>query len=106
MKKINLRIFMIAATAIIVLNFASLSGLESYNTNNKTQYLLGMMGSLWTVLRFPVFTFFWKFIYGHFNIFLFATGIFINSAFYAIIIERILYLLRKKPKIPLGQSGI
>lgn len=106
MKKFNLRIFMIAATAIIVLNLASLSGLEAYNTHNRSHYFLSMMGSLWSILRFPVFTLFWESIYGHFNIFLFATGIFINCAFYAVIIERIFYLLRKKPKIPNVPTGI
>jgi hypothetical protein len=100
MKKFNLRIFMIATVAIIVLNFASLSGLEAYQTQNKSHYLLSMMGSLWTLLRFPIFTFFWKSIYGHFNIFLFATGVFINCAFYGVIVERIFFLFHKKSKIP------
>jgi hypothetical protein len=106
MNKFNLRIFMIAAAAIVLLNFASLSGLEAYNTHNTSHQILSMMGSLWRVLRFPVFTFFWKLIYGHFNIFLFSTGIFINSAFYAVIIERIFYLLRKKQKFPHVPNGI
>jgi len=91
---------MIATAAMIALNFASLSGLEAYNTQNKSHQLLSMMGSLWTVLRFPVFSFFWKFIYGHFNIFLFSIGVFINCAFYAIIVERIFYILGKKPTLP------
>ena len=91
---------MIATAAMIAVNFASLSGLEAYDTHNKSHYLLSTMGSLWIVLRFPVFTFFWKIIYGHFNIFLFATGVFLNCAFYGVIVERIFYLLGKKPKIP------
>jgi hypothetical protein len=106
MKKFNLRIFMIATAAIIVLTFISLSGLEAYQTQNKSNYLLSVMGSLWTALRFPIFTFFWKSVYGHFNIFLFATGIFINCAFYGVIIERIFYLFRKKSKVPPVQTRI
>ena len=97
---------MIGTTAMVVLNFASLSGLEAYDTQNNSHHLLRMLGSLWTVLRFPVFTFFWKFIYGHFNIFLFATGVFINCAFYGVIAERIFYLVRKKRKIQPVQTGI
>ena len=97
---------MIATTAIIVLNFASLSGLEAHDTQNKSHQLLSMLGSLWIVLRFPVFTFLWKFIYGHFNIFLFATGVFLNCTFYGVIIERAIYLLKKKRKTPAVQTGI
>ncbi len=93
---------MIATTAIIVLNVASLSGLEAYHTQNKSHYLLSMMGSLWIVLRFPIFTFFWKFIYTQFNIFLFSTAVFINCAFYGLIVERIFSLFRKKRKENLG----
>ena len=106
MKKFNLRVFMIATTAIIVLNFASLSGLEAYNTQNKSYHFLYTMGSLWKVLRFPVFTFFWKFIYGDFNIFLFSTAVFINCAFYAIITERIFSLFRKRAKFPHAPTGV
>ncbi|HZZ75331.1 MAG TPA: hypothetical protein VFE04_05355 [Puia sp.] len=92
MKKFKLRIFMIATVAIIVLNIASLSGLEAYNTQNKSHYFLFMMGSMWQVLRFPVFTFFWKFIYTDFNIVLFSTAVFIDCVFYGLIVERIFYL--------------
>ena len=106
MKKFSLRVFMIATTSIIVLNFASLTGLEAYNTQNKSHQLLSILGSIWTELRFPVFTFLWKFIYGHFNIFLFATGVFLNCAFYGVIIERVIYFLKKKRKIPSVQTGI
>ena len=89
---------MIATAAIIVLNIASLTGLEAYNTQNKSHYLLFMMGSMWKVLRFPVFTFFWKFIYTDFNLLLFSIAVFIDCAFYGLIVERIFYLFRRKQK--------
>ena len=73
MKKINLRIFMIASYRNYHIKFCSVCPDWSYNTHDKSNYLLSMMGSLWKVLRFPVFTILWKFIYSHFNIFFFAT---------------------------------
>jgi hypothetical protein len=106
MKKFNLRIFMIATVVTILLNFVSLVGLEAHGTLNRSHTLLGMVGSIWTVLRFPIFTCFWKFIYSPFNIILFSIAIFLNCAFYGVIVERIFYFLRKKRKFPPVPTGI
>jgi hypothetical protein len=100
MKKFNLRMFMIATVVLVLLNFVSWAGLEAHNTPDRSHTLLGMVGSIWTVLRFPIFTLFWKFLYSQNNILLFSTAVSINCVFYAIIVERIYYFLRKKPKIP------
>jgi hypothetical protein len=106
MKKFNLRIFLIATVIIILLNLVSLSGLEARDTPNRSHTLLGIVGSFWTILRFPIFTFFWKFIYHPFNIILFSIAVFLNCAFYGVIVERIFYLIRKKSKFPPVPTGI
>jgi hypothetical protein len=99
MKKFNLRIFIIATVVTILSTFVSWAGLEAHVTQDRSHALLGEVGSLWTILRFPTFTFFGKFLYGQNNILLFSTAVFINCVFYAIIVERIFYLFRKKRKI-------
>jgi hypothetical protein len=100
MKKFNLKIFMIVTVVAVSLCFVSWVGLETYNTNNRSHTLLWMVGSTWTVLRFPIFTIFWKFLYSQNNILLFSIAVFLNCSFYGLIVERIFYLLRKKPKSP------
>jgi hypothetical protein len=94
-----MRIFLIATVVTILLNFVSWAGLEAHDTQNRTHTLLGVVGSLWTILRFPIFTFFWKFLYSQNDNLLFSTAVFINCVFYAIIVERIFYLFHKKRKI-------
>jgi hypothetical protein len=106
MKKFNLRIFMIATVVAILLNFADWVALTAHNTPNSPHILLWVADRFWSLLRFPIFTFFWKFIYFPFNIILFSIAVFLNCAFYGVIVERIFYLLRKKSKIPLGQTRI
>ena len=106
MKKFNLRIFIIATVAVVLLTFVSWAGLEAHNTPDKSHTLLGIIGSLWTVLRFPLFTFFWKFPFGQNNILLYSTAVFVNCVFYGLIIERIFYLLHKRPKVPTFQKSI
>jgi hypothetical protein len=106
MKKFNLRIFMIATAVMVLLNFVSWAGLEAYQMQYRSHPFLMAIGSMWTVLRFPFFTFFWHFIYKIDNFFIYSTVVFLNCAFYGVIVERIFYLFRKKSKIPLGQSGI
>jgi hypothetical protein len=100
MKKFNLRIFMIATVVTILLNFVNWAALAAHNTQSSSPALLWVADRLWTILRFPIITFFWKFIYNPFNIILFSISVFLNCAFYAVIVERIFYLLRKKSKIP------
>lgn len=94
-----MRIFMMATVVMVLLNFVSWAGLEARDTPGRTHTLLGLVGRLWTVLRFPLFTFFWNFIIGQQNIILASAAIFINCAFYAVIIERAFYFLRQKQKI-------
>ena len=89
MKQFDLKIFMIATFAMIVLNIAS-----------------GMTGILWAEVRFPIFTLFWKYIYSQPNVLLIAIALFLNCAFYGVIFERIFYLFRKKSKLPLVPTRI
>ena len=90
---------MVATVVMVLLTFISWAGLEARDTPSRTHTLLGLIGRLWTVLSFPLFTFFWNFIIGQQNIILTSGAVFINCAFYAVIIERIFYLFRKKSKI-------
>jgi len=106
MKKFNLRIFIIATVAVVLLTFVSWAGLEAHNTPDKSHTLLGIIGSLWTVLRFPLFTFFWKFPFGQNNILLYSMAVFVNCIFYALIIERIYYFLRKMRKVTPETNGL
>ena len=89
---------MIVTVVMVLLTFVSWTGLEARDTPSRTHTLLGMVGRLWTVLRFPLFTFFWNFIVDQKNILLTSAAIFINCAFYAVIVERIFYLFNKKRK--------
>ncbi len=98
MKKFNLRIFMIATIVMVLLTFVSWAGLEARDTPSRTHTLLGLVGRLWTVLRFPLFTFFWNFIINQKNIIVTSAAVYINCAIYAIIVERIFYLFSKKRK--------
>ena len=106
MKKFNLRIFMVATLVMVLLNFLSWAGVEARDTPDRTYTLLGLIGRLWTFLRFPLFTFFWNFIISQKNILLTSGAIFINCAFYAIIIERAFYFLRKKRNITPVATGL
>jgi|SRR5450631_3267306 len=106
MKKFNLRTFFIATLVVVLLTFVGWAGLEARNTPDRSHTLLGIIGSLWTVLRFPLFTFFWKFLYSENNMLLFSIAVFLNCAFYAVIIERIFYFLRKKQKNIPGVTGL
>ena len=106
MKKFNLRIFIIATIAVVLLTFVSWAGLEAHNTPDRSHTILGIVGSLWTILRFPLFAFFWKFLYGQNNTLLFSIAVFLNCAFYAIIIERIFYFLHKMRKVIPETNGL
>jgi hypothetical protein len=98
MKKFNLRIFMIATTVMVLLNLLSWTGSEAYNTPNTSHSLLGIIGSSWRILRFPVFTFFWKAIFNINNVIVYSLSVTLNCIFYAIIIERLNFLLDKRRK--------
>jgi hypothetical protein len=89
---------MIATVVMVLLTIISWTGLEARDTPGRTHTLLGLTGRLWTVLRFPIFTFFWNFIIGQKNIIMASAAVFINCAFYAIIVERIIYFFNKKRK--------
>jgi len=89
---------MISTVVMVLLTFVSWAGLEALYTPHRTHTLLGLVGRLWNVLRFPLFTFFWNFIISQNNILLTSGAIFINCAFYAVIVERVFYLFNKKRK--------
>jgi hypothetical protein len=98
MKKFNLRIFMIATVVTILLNFADWAALTAHNTQGSSPTLLWIADRFWTILRFPILTFFWRFIYNPFNFILFSISVFLNCVFYGVIVERIFSLFHKKQK--------
>jgi hypothetical protein len=97
---------MITTVVMVLLNFVSWAGLEARDTPSRTHTLLGLIGRLWTVLRFPFITFFWNFIVTSNNPVITSAAVFLNCAFYAVIIERIFYLFRKTSKTPPVTRGI
>jgi hypothetical protein len=98
MKKFNLRIFMITTVVTILLNFVNWAALSAHNTRSSSLILLWVADSLWTILRFPIFTLFWNFIVTSDNPVITSTAAFLNCVFYAIIVERIFYFFNKKRK--------
>jgi len=100
MKKFNLRIFRIATAVTVLLTFVSWVGLEANAVENGNHALWGPVSSLWTVLRFPIFTLYWHFLSNQNNLILFSIAVFLNCAFYGFLAERFFSLRRKKSKFP------
>jgi len=100
MKKFNAGIFRVATAIIILLTFLSWVGLEASEKVSQFQPVWQAVGSLWTLLRIPVFSLYWHFLSNQNNLFLFSLAVFLNCAFYGFIAERIYSLRRKKSKLP------
>jgi hypothetical protein len=100
MKKFNLRIFRIATAVTILITFVSWVGLEANGMENGNHAVWGVVGGAWTILRFPIFTLYWHFLFNQNNLILFSIAVFLNCAFYGFIFERIISLRRKKSKFP------
>ena len=98
MKKFKLKIFLVATTVMVLMSFLSLSGLEAHNAPNNADTLSGIIGSTWIFFRFPIFTFFGRYLYSHGNLLLFSTALFLDCAFYGLLSERIFSLRWKKQK--------
>jgi hypothetical protein len=82
MKKFNRDVFITALFIWIILTAGSMF------------FLL----RLYSLLKFPILIIFAKFIPDNFVYYI--IGLIINAVFYAVIIERIYSLFKKKPKIP------
>jgi len=101
MKKFNLKTFKISTVITILLTFVSWVGLDANGMQNGSSHTLwGVVGSMWTLLRFPIFTLYWHFMYDHNNIILFSLAVFLNCAFYGFLIERFLSFRAKRAKYP------
>ena len=100
MKKFNLRIFRVATAVTILLTFMSWVALEANGMENGNHAVWGVISSLWTILRFPIFTLYWHFLFNQNNLVLFSIAVFLNCAFYGFIVERFYSLRRKKAKFP------
>jgi hypothetical protein len=100
MKKFNLRIFRIATAVTILLTFVSWVGLEANGMENGSHTFWWVIGGLWTILRFPIFTLYWHFLFNQNNLVLFSIAVFLNCAFYGFVVERFYSLRSKKSKLP------
>jgi hypothetical protein len=100
MKKFNLRTFRVATAVTILLTFMSWVALEANGIQNGNHVVWGPVASLWTILRFPIFTLYWHFLFNQNNLVLFSIAVFLNCAFYGFIIERFISLRKKKSKLP------
>ncbi|HEY2649319.1 MAG TPA: hypothetical protein VGI38_08985 [Puia sp.] len=100
MKKFNLKIFKIATVVVILLTFVSWVGLDANGMQNGFDTFWGAVGKMWSVLRFPIFTLYWHFLFNHNNIILFSLAVFLNCAFYGFIIERFFSLRGKRSRLP------
>jgi hypothetical protein len=106
MKKFNLKIFRAATAATILLTFISWVGLESGEKERQFQTFWAAVGSLWMILRFPIFTLYWHFLFNHNNLILFSLAVFLNCAFYGFIFERFYSLRKRKSKFPQAPTPI
>jgi hypothetical protein len=100
MKKFNLRIFRVATAVAVLLTFISWVAIEANGMENGNHAVWGAISRLWSVLRFPIFTLYWHFLYNQNNLILFSIAVFLNCAFYGFIFERFYSLSRKKSKFP------
>ena len=104
MKKVNLKIFFIATFVIILLNFLSWAGLQKNDYLNGSNSFWHVVASSWQILRFPLFTLFWNLLFGLNNFFVFSIAVFLNCAFYGVVIERIFYLFTHSSKFTIARK--
>lgn len=106
MKKFNLKIFKVATVMAILLTFVSWVGLEANGAENGSHTFWWAVGNIWTLLKFPIFTLYWKFLYGQNNLILFSLAVFLSCAFYGFVFERIFTLRRNKTNYPNLPTGL
>jgi hypothetical protein len=100
MKRFNLRIFKVAMVVTILLTFMSWVGLESNVKERQFHAFWSAVGSMWTILKFPIFTLYWHFLGDHNNLVLFSIAVFLNCVFYGLVFERLYSLRGKKSGFP------
>ena len=106
MKKFNLKIFKVATVLAILLTFVSWVGLEANGTENGSHSFWWAASGIWTILKFPIFTLYWHFLFDHNNLVLFSIAVFLNCAFYGFIAERIYSLRKSNSKFPPVRTGV
>ena len=90
--RINLITLFFALIAVSILT--GISFLSVFAANEGT----GINVCLFEIFRFPTHTLFWDYFSSSSS--LYRKGLFINIAFYSIIIERLITLYRSKRKVP------
>jgi hypothetical protein len=106
MKKFNLKIFKVATVIAILLTFVSWVALEANAAEHGSHTFWWAISNIWIILRFPIFTLYWKFLFDQNNLILFSTAVFLNCAFYGFVTERIFTLRRKKTNYPQVPTGV
>jgi hypothetical protein len=93
-RRFKLNIFLIATVCIFLLTLLSFYGAVSEDDpGNEGSFVLGFLSGLYNILRFPTHTLFWEFFS---QAGFFSVGLLLNSAIYALIIERVSGFFRKK----------
>jgi hypothetical protein len=106
MKKFNLKVFKVSTVIAILLTFVSWVALEANAAENGSHTFWWATGNIWTILRFPIFTLYQKFLFDQNNLVLFSLAVFLNCAFYGFVVERIFTLRRKNRNYPHIPTGI
>jgi hypothetical protein len=100
MKKFNLKIFKVAMVVVILLTFISWVGLEANVKERQFHAFWSLAGSMWAILRFPIFALYWHFLYNYNNLIFFSIAVFLNCAFYGFLFERFYSLRTGRSKFP------
>ena len=101
LKKINWPRFILLLVFICGFTFFSL--LAAWGRDEGTlgnSWFLNFMADLFSVFRFPTHVLFWNYMNG--NIFL--AGLFINSIFYAFVIEGLISIIKRFKKISAAKN--
>ncbi len=100
MKKFNLRIFIIAAIGTLILIASLWTLMWAYEEKH-----MAIVNGVWkliittsVILRFPIYTLFWKFLISNNIRLFFILGRLFDCVFWGILFERIFSLFHKKQK--------
>jgi len=93
-KPFNIVIFFIATIIIMFLTFISFVGFAA-KEEGSSGIISNLLSLLHTVLEFPTYTIFWKFIFQSRNFAVYLLAYALNSILYGIIVERLVALIFK-----------
>ena len=99
MTRFNWKIFAIANVLIIaLLVFSFLNAWSDDDGTLPKDSNWQIFVKIFYILRFPTHTLCWKYISESHSSIPYLAGLFINCLFYALLIERLIYFFKRKPK--------